>query len=109
MKSIKVIILPFLILLSYIYGFIVFLKIFFYQKGLLNKIKFDKPIISIGNITTGGTGKTPMTIYLADNLKKIGKSPGIISRGYGRQSKGIKIANSAGDNVNMLAIVSFSA
>jgi len=45
------------------------------------------PIIVIGNITVGGTGKTPLVIYLADLLKRHGYRPAIISRGYGGQAK----------------------
>ena len=45
----------------------------------------------VGNITSGGTGKTPLIIYLANELKKNGYRPGIISRGYG--SKAVKIFN----------------
>ena len=46
-------------------------------------------MIVIGNITSGGTGKTPLIIYLANELKKNGYRPGIISRGYGSKSEGV--------------------
>lgn len=49
--------------------------------------KFLVPIIVVGNITVGGTGKTPLVIYLAELLKNKGYNPGIISRGYGGKSK----------------------
>ncbi|MBC8213901.1 MAG: tetraacyldisaccharide 4'-kinase [Candidatus Marinimicrobia bacterium] len=74
--------------LSLIYRFIVFLRNTAYDFGILKVKSFDKPVISIGNITTGGTGKTPMTIFVADELIKLGKTPGVVSRGYKRQSKG---------------------
>ena len=45
-------------------------------------------MISIGNVTTGGTGKTPAVIYFAELLKKRGFKIGILTRGYGRSSKG---------------------
>ena len=51
------------------------------------------PVISVGNITTGGTGKTPMTIHLAEEAKARGLKPGIISRGYGRKSRGLQIVH----------------
>jgi tetraacyldisaccharide 4'-kinase len=49
--------------------------------------KFNIPIIIVGNITVGGTGKTPLVIYLAHLLQQHGYRPGIISRGYGRKAK----------------------
>jgi len=54
-----------------------------YQIGLLGSQRAVAPVIVVGNITTGGTGKTPVTIWLARELKARGFSPGIVSRGYG--------------------------
>ena len=45
------------------------------------------PVISVGNITAGGTGKTPFVLYLAGQMKKDGHRCGIVTRGYGRQSR----------------------
>ncbi len=49
-------------------------------------MKLNVLVISVGNLTTGGTGKTPLTLWIADMLISSGKKPGIISRGYGRKS-----------------------
>jgi len=57
-------------------------RIFFYEKGFFKSACLPVPVISIGNITTGGTGKTPVSEYIASYLKKRGKNPAIISRGY---------------------------
>ncbi len=46
------------------------------------------PVISVGGLSVGGTGKTPFTAYLASNLKSLGYSPAILTRGYRRQSRG---------------------
>ena len=54
-----------------------------YLSGDLATWKPDLPIIVVGNIVVGGTGKTPIVIWLAENLLKIGYKPGIVSRGYG--------------------------
>jgi tetraacyldisaccharide 4'-kinase len=49
--------------------------------------KFSVPIIIVGNITVGGTGKTPLVIYLIEQLRNHGFRPAVISRGYGRKTK----------------------
>lgn len=58
----------------------------YYQKKSKNKTQFPVPVIVIGNITIGGTGKTPLTIWLTNFLKQNGYKPGIVSRGYGGKS-----------------------
>ncbi len=78
-----------LIPLSWIYGLMIWMRNCLYNTGLLRSVSFDIPIISIGNITMGGTGKTPMVIYLAKLLQRNGYKPGIVSRGYGRSSRGL--------------------
>ena len=54
-----------------------------YRLGLLSRHRAAVPVIVVGNITAGGTGKTPVTIWLARELRERGFSPGIVSRGYG--------------------------
>lgn len=54
-----------------------------YRCGLLRSQRIGVPVIIVGNITTGGTGKTPLTLWLAQFLAAQGRHPGIISRGYG--------------------------
>lgn len=56
---------------------------YLYKHRLKKSYKFNVPIIVIGNLTVGGTGKTPLTIWIAQLLKKQGFRPGIVSRGYG--------------------------
>ena len=67
--------------------------------------KFSVPIISIGNITSGGTGKTPATIDLARYIIDIGKRPGIVSRGYKRLSHG-QVIVADGDSIRSTALES---
>ena len=60
---------------------------YLYRIGLLRKTTVSVPVIIIGNITVGGTGKTPLVIWMAHLLKKNGYHPGIISRGYGGEAE----------------------
>ena len=53
-----------------------------YRLGLLGRERLPVPVVVIGNITVGGTGKTPLVIYLASALRALGRCPGIVSRGY---------------------------
>ena len=69
-----------------------------YDSGICSKRTLDIPVISIGNIAFGGTGKTPMTIHLCEKLKAEGYSPAVISRGYKRKSKGLVVVHD-GDSV----------
>jgi tetraacyldisaccharide 4'-kinase len=54
-----------------------------YRLGMLSSYRAAVPVIIVGNITAGGTGKTPVTIWLANELRNRGFAPGIVSRGYG--------------------------
>jgi len=55
----------------------------FYRTGVLKRYGAGVPVISVGNVTVGGSGKTPFTIYLAGRLKKEGRQPAVLIRGYG--------------------------
>ena len=59
-----------------------------YAQGLPHQHRLTKPVISIGNITMGGSGKTPMVIHVARILAELGFVPAILSRGYGRDKPG---------------------
>lgn len=73
--------------LSKLYGLIVSLRVFLYQRGVLGSHQLKNPVISVGNLTVGGTGKTPLVGFLAQILKKAGYQPVILSRGYKGRSK----------------------
>ncbi|MDD1613525.1 MAG: tetraacyldisaccharide 4'-kinase, partial [Methylococcaceae bacterium] len=60
---------------------------FLYRLGVLKTHTLSVPVILVGNITVGGTGKTPLIVWLAGFLKDSGFKPGIISRGYGGQAE----------------------
>jgi len=71
-----------LMILSMLYGIAVRLRTMLYDYRVFKTRTLPCGVISIGNLTVGGTGKTPMTIYMAQLLKDIGYKPAVISRGY---------------------------
>ena len=78
--------------LSWCYGVGVKLRNLLFETGVLKSRSFQVPVISVGNITVGGTGKTPHVEYLVDVLKDSFKVA-VLSRGYKRKSKGFITAN----------------
>lgn len=91
-----------LFMASKLYGRIVAFRLRLYGKGTLRSRKLPCFVISVGNITAGGSGKTPMTLYLAEMLKKNGMQPVVISRGYGGTFEKERRAVVAGDGENVL-------
>lgn len=76
-----------LIPISWLFGTVVWLRKLLYQLGWFKSFRLPVPVIIVGNITVGGTGKTPFVIWLAAQLKQHGCSPGIICRGYGGSAR----------------------
>ena len=77
--------------LGLIYFLIVSIRQFLYDLGFLKSHKVSLPVISIGNLTFGGTGKSPVTLFFVDLLQKKGKEVAVLSRGYKRENKEIQI------------------
>lgn len=69
--------------LSCVFGALAGLRRWSYQAGISKAQRLPVPVIVVGNIFVGGTGKTPLTIWLVHTLKQAGYTPGVISRGYG--------------------------
>ena len=93
-------ILYFLLPLSWIYIFFIRLRFFLYDVGFFAITKIDVPVIVVGNIVVGGSGKTPLVIWLAKHYKAKGLSPGIVSRGYGgTYTSDIKVVKPTSDPV----------
>lgn len=101
MQRFKLILVPF----SLIYWLISFIRNGLYNTGIFSQTRFSIPIISIGNITVGGTGKTPHTEYVISQLMSK-YSIAALSRGYKRKSKGYKDSVSNSD-VDMLGDESY--
>lgn len=70
------------------YRLAVRLRNYLFDKGILKSLKVDAKVISVGNITVGGSGKTPAVIFLVELLKNSGCKVGVLSRGYGRETRG---------------------
>jgi len=87
-----------LYLLSLLYGIGVRFGFFLYRIGIFKTRRLGCKVISIGNITVGGSGKTPMAIFLAEKLKEKGKKVVILSRGYKGKIKDIGVV-SDGENL----------
>lgn len=81
---------PFAIL----YGLGVFIRNRLFDSGILKSQEFDNPIICIGNLEAGGTGKSPLVHYVAKLLSEHGYSVAVLSRGYGRKTSGFRMVES---------------
>jgi tetraacyldisaccharide 4'-kinase len=88
LKSFRYILFPF----SIVYGFIIWLRNKLFDKNILRSATFNFPLICVGNLAVGGTGKTPMAEYLIRLLEKKYKVA-TLSRGYKRKTKGFAIAD----------------
>ncbi|GAB3548719.1 tetraacyldisaccharide 4'-kinase [Noviherbaspirillum agri] len=69
--------------LSLLFRLLIVLRRALYQAGILQSTRLPVPVVVVGNIFIGGTGKTPLTIWLVEELRRAGFVPGVISRGYG--------------------------
>ena len=88
LKSFRYLFFP----LSLLYGCIIWLRNWLFGKNILKSASFNFPIICIGNIAVGGTGKTPMVEYLIRLLQN-NFNTATLSRGYKRKTKGFAIAD----------------
>jgi tetraacyldisaccharide 4'-kinase len=81
--------------LSALYGAVVRVRVWLYALGVLKSKRLKGTVISVGNLTVGGTGKTPMVIWLAEKFLADGKRVAILSRGYGG-------ANGTSDEIDLI-------
>lgn len=96
--------------LSWLFAVLVWLRGRAYSMGLLKVHRLSVPVIVVGNITVGGTGKTPLVVWLVQWLCRKGMRPGVISRGYGgnsgegpRQVDATSLASEVGDEPLLIA------
>ncbi|MBV9241303.1 MAG: tetraacyldisaccharide 4'-kinase, partial [Acidobacteria bacterium] len=86
-------------LVAKLYGLVVGLRNRLYDKGVLDVYDLSVRTISIGNITVGGTGKTPLVAFVAGLLVDDGEKVCILTRGYGRRDESERVLVSDGENV----------
>ena len=75
-------------MLSKIYGGAIALRMRLFDLHLLRRARIDRPVIVVGNLVAGGSGKTPLAIVLVERLRAAGFNPGVATRGYGRDDAG---------------------
>jgi tetraacyldisaccharide 4'-kinase len=85
--------------LSCVYGGIAGLRVVLYRRGILKTRRLPCKVVSIGNLTVGGTGKTPMTVHVVEVLKRFGFKTAVITRGYKGEKEGKGAIVSDGDRV----------
>jgi tetraacyldisaccharide 4'-kinase len=78
-----------LVPLSFLYGLVMSVRALLYRLGLRHRVKVGVPVIVVGNLTVGGTGKTPLVAWLAAKLSAVGYRVAIVSRGYGGRARGV--------------------
>lgn len=86
-------------MLGWLYGKITNLRNALYERGAFKSFSPGVPCISVGNITVGGTGKTPLVVFIAEVLAESGEKVCILSRGYGRENPKRRILVSDGERV----------
>lgn len=95
--------------LSGLFGVLVALRRSLYKHGVLPSYGVGLPVVVIGNLTVGGSGKTPFTLWLAKELRQLGITPGIVLRGYGAREQQARLVTRAssyeevGDEALLLA------
>ncbi len=89
MRKLRLLLLPFTV----IYACVMLVRNWLYDCGLRKSFAFSKPVICVGNITVGGTGKTPLIEYLARVLADL--RPSLVSRGYRRKTQGLVTASAS--------------
>lgn len=72
--------------ITFLYRFLIFIRNVLYDTGLIPALKAGCPVISVGNLSVGGTGKTPFVIWLAEQYSSDNRNVGVLTRGYGRDN-----------------------
>ena len=85
--------------LSALYGAVTRTRLSLYQRGTFQTTKLERPVISVGNMTAGGTGKTPLVEWISKTVAARGKKVCILTRGYGRENPQRQVVASDGETI----------
>jgi tetraacyldisaccharide 4'-kinase len=83
--------------LSLAYGGVAGARRFLYAKRLRRSTRMSSPVVVVGNLSVGGTGKTPLVCWLVAHLTELGFKPGVVTRGYGGTSGNVRLIDSSDD------------
>src|SRR5918911_366578 len=84
---------------SALYGAAVRARLALYRRGVLKSVRVGAPVISVGNVTAGGTGKTPLVEWVARAVAREGLRACVLTRGYGRADETVRVVVSDGERV----------
>jgi tetraacyldisaccharide 4'-kinase len=83
--------------LSLTYGAVAGSRRYLYVKHLRKSIRISSPVVVVGNLSAGGTGKTPLVCWLVARLSEVGWKPGVVTRGYGGSSRNVRLIKASDD------------
>jgi tetraacyldisaccharide 4'-kinase len=83
--------------LSFLYGGVVGSRRYLYAKRLRKSTRMASPVVVVGNLSVGGTGKTPLVCWLVGRLADLGFKPGVVTRGHGGSSRNVRLVASSDD------------
>jgi tetraacyldisaccharide 4'-kinase len=83
--------------LTGLYGSVTALRNTLFDRGMLSSRRLEQPVVSVGNLSVGGSGKTPFVIALGELLKARGVRFDVLSRGYGRKTRGVLVVDADGN------------
>ncbi|HMK86718.1 MAG TPA: tetraacyldisaccharide 4'-kinase [Steroidobacteraceae bacterium] len=86
-----------LVPLSLLYGAVSGCRRYLYAKHLRRSTRMQRPVVIVGNLTVGGTGKTPLVCWLVARLAEQGFRPGVVTRGYGGSTREVRIIEACDD------------
>src|SRR3984957_16048020 len=83
--------------LALAYGVAAGSRRYLYAKRLRKSARLSSPVVVVGNLSVGGTGKTPLVCWLVARLSGLGFKPGVVTRGYGGSARGPRLVDSSDD------------